>query len=98
MVAGIQPTVMMGGLRQETIPPELFEKYLERLPRELNELFVDGKKALIEQLVNRVYFGLHEREVAKRKLVSVLQYDGLPLNAARIIEGMNGAAEGEAAA
>jgi 2-oxoglutarate ferredoxin oxidoreductase subunit alpha len=39
-----------------------------------------------------------ELDIAKRKLLSILQYDGIPLSASRVIEGMNGAAEGEAAA
>ncbi|MDH3451828.1 MAG: 2-oxoacid:acceptor oxidoreductase subunit alpha, partial [Gammaproteobacteria bacterium] len=39
-----------------------------------------------------------ELNVAKRKLLSILHYDGLPLSADRVIHGMNGAAEGEAAA
>jgi 2-oxoglutarate ferredoxin oxidoreductase subunit alpha len=39
-----------------------------------------------------------ELDIAKRKLLSIVQYDGIPLSASRVIEGMNGAAEGEAAA
>ncbi len=69
VATGVQPAAMIGGWREQAIPPEQFGKYLERLPGELNELFVDGKKALIEQLVSRVYYELQERELSRRKLV-----------------------------
>jgi diguanylate cyclase (GGDEF)-like protein len=69
VVAGAQPMGMLKGVRDEFIPPEQFEKYLERLPESVNDLFVDGKPALIERAVYRVYLGLQDRELASRKKV-----------------------------
>ncbi len=67
--AGDHPMAMLKGLRDEPIAPERFEKYLEQLPEEVNDLFFDAKPALIEQTVYRVYLGLQEREHVMRKKV-----------------------------
>jgi diguanylate cyclase (GGDEF)-like protein len=67
--AGEHPISMLKGLRDEPIAPEHFEKYLDQLPELVNDLFFDGKPALIEQAVNRVYLGLQERKRAMRKKV-----------------------------
>ena len=69
VVAGNQPMAMLKGLRDEPIAPERFEKYLEQLPEQVNDLFLDGKPALIEQTVYRVYLGLQGREPVMRKKV-----------------------------
>jgi HEAT repeat protein len=67
-----QPMAMLTGLRDEPIAPERFEKYLEQLPEQVNDLFFDGKPALIEQTVYRVYLGLQDRErVMRMKVVDV---------------------------
>lgn len=68
-LAGDHPMVMPMGLRDAPIAPERFEKYLEQLPEQVNDLFVDGKSALVEQVVHRVYLGLQERELGMRKKV-----------------------------
>jgi len=60
---------MLKGLRDEPIAPARFEKYMEQLPEQVNDLFFDGKPAMIEQTVYRVYQALQERELAMRKLV-----------------------------
>ena len=39
-----------------------------------------------------------ELNIAKRKLISILHFDGLPLGPDSVIDGMNGADSGEAAA
>jgi diguanylate cyclase (GGDEF)-like protein len=57
------------GMRDEPIAPERFEKYLNELPEQVNDLFFDGKPALIEQAVYRVYLGLQERELVMRTKV-----------------------------
>jgi HEAT repeat protein len=62
-----QPMAMHKGLRDEPIAPEQFEKYLEQLPERVHDLFVDGKPALVEQAVYRVYPGLQGRELGMRK-------------------------------
>jgi len=68
--AGGEPSMaMLRGIRDEPIAPERFEKYLDELPEQVNDLFFDGKPALIEQAVYRVYLGLQERELAMRKKV-----------------------------
>ena len=67
--AGVHPMVMPAGLRDEPIAPEHFEKYLERLPDQVHDLFVDGKPAMVEQAVCRVYLGLQEHELGMRKKV-----------------------------
>jgi diguanylate cyclase (GGDEF)-like protein len=66
---GEPPMMMLKGIRDEPIPPERFEKYLDELPEQVNDLFYDGKPALIEQAVYRVYLGLQERELVMRKKV-----------------------------
>jgi len=68
-VAGNQPMAMLKGPRDEPIAAERFEKYLEQLPELINYLFLDGKPALIEQTVYRVYLGLQGREPVMRKKV-----------------------------
>jgi len=67
--AGVHPMVTAKGPRDEPIAPEHFEKYLEQLSEQVNDLFVDGKPALVEQAVNRAYLGLQERELGMRKKV-----------------------------
>jgi diguanylate cyclase (GGDEF)-like protein len=69
VVAGNQPMAMLKGPRDEPIAAERFEKYLEQLPELINYLFLDGKPALIEQTVYRVYLGLQGREPVMRKKV-----------------------------
>ena len=66
---GESPMMMLRGIRDEPIAPERFEKYLDDLPEQINDLFFDGKPALIEQAVYRVYLGLQERELVMRKKV-----------------------------
>ena len=69
VAGGGQPMGMPRVLGDEPIAPERFEKYVEQLPEQVNDLFFDGKPALIEQTVYRVYLALQERELAMRKLV-----------------------------
>jgi HEAT repeat protein len=69
VVAGDRPMAMLKGPRDEPIPPERFEKYLEQLPEQVNDLFLDAKSALIEQAVYRVYLGLQGREPVMRNKV-----------------------------
>lgn len=72
VAAGNQPMAMLKGPRDEPIAAERFEKYLEQLPELVNDLFLDGKPALIEQTVYRVYLGLQGREpVMRKKVVNV---------------------------
>jgi diguanylate cyclase (GGDEF)-like protein len=66
---GEHSVAMLRGIRDEPIAPERFEKYLDQLPEQINDLFFDGKPALIEQAVYRTYLGLQERELAMRKKV-----------------------------
>jgi len=66
---GEAPMMMLRGIQDEPIAPERFEKFLDELPEQVNDLFSDGKPALIEQAVYRVYLGLQERELAMRKKV-----------------------------
>jgi len=66
---GESPMMMLRGIRDEPIAPERFEKHLDELPEKFNDLFLDGKPALIEQAVHRVYLGLQERELVMRKKV-----------------------------
>jgi len=69
VMAGGQPMAMLKGIRDEPIAPQHFEKYLAQLPEQVNDLFFDGKPALIEQTVYRVYLGLQGREPVMRKQV-----------------------------
>jgi HEAT repeat protein len=72
---------VLRGPGDEPIAPERFEKYLAQLPEQLNDLFADGKPALIEQIVSRVYLGLQGREpVMRKKVIDVWSQvlDGLP--------------------
>lgn len=69
---GEPPLMMLKGIRDEPIAPERFEKYLDELPEQVDDLFLDGKPALIEQAVYRVYLGLQERELVMRiKVIDV---------------------------
>jgi diguanylate cyclase (GGDEF)-like protein len=67
--AGDHPMAMLKGLRDEPIAPQHFEKYLEQLPEQVNDLLFDGRPALVEQTVYRVYLGLQGRELVMRKKV-----------------------------
>ncbi|MCP4625724.1 MAG: diguanylate cyclase [bacterium] len=69
VVAGGQPLGVPETLRDQPIAPEHFEKYLARLPDQVNDLFLDGKPALIEHTICRVYLGLQDRELGLRKQV-----------------------------
>ncbi|UCD77739.1 MAG: diguanylate cyclase [Desulfobacterales bacterium] len=66
---GESPMAMLRGIRDEPIAPERFEKYLDELPEEVNDLFLDGKPAFVEQAVYRVYLGLQDRELVMRNKV-----------------------------
>lgn len=68
-VAGAHPMAFSPGLGDQPIPPQLLRKHLEQLPQQVQDLFVDGKPALVEQAVNRVYLGLQEHEIGMRKKV-----------------------------
>ncbi|MBW2706090.1 MAG: HEAT repeat domain-containing protein, partial [Deltaproteobacteria bacterium] len=69
VAAGVHHMAMPPGFRDEPIAPDRFEKYLERLPEQVNDLLVDGKPAMVEQAVCRVYPGLQEHELGMRKKV-----------------------------
>jgi len=68
-VAGDYPAVRLKGFRDEPIAPERFERFLVQLPDQVNDMFFEGKPALVEQSVYLVYLALQEREPAIRKKV-----------------------------
>ena len=68
-IAPNQPAAMLRELKEAPVPPEQFEKYLERLAKQFNDFFIDGKAALVERMINRVYLCLQERELTQRQMV-----------------------------
>jgi len=68
-VTGGHPMAMSHGFGDQPIAPQLFRHHLEQLPKQVQDFFVDGKPALVEQAVNRVYLGLQDREIGPRKMV-----------------------------